>query len=272
MRIATWNVNSVNARLETVLRWFEEARPDVAVLQEIKCVDEKFPTEAFERLGYNVAVHGQKTYNGVAMLSKTPLEDVTKGLPLLPASSDEGDESDEQARYIEAVVSGPRPVRVIGIYLPNGNPPNGNPVNTEKFAYKLAWMKRLNARARALLTWEEPFAILGDYNVIPERRDAEFPDNWVGDALFRPESRAAFRALKNLGLTEAFLQADGAPGAYTFWDYQAGAWQRNNGIRIDHALLSPQAADLLTGVSIHRDVRAWEKPSDHVPVVIELDA
>ena len=259
MRIATWNVNSVNARLETVLRWFEEAAPDVACLQEIKCVDEKFPTEAFERLGYNVAVHGQKTYNGVALLSKTPLEDVRKGLP--------GDEADEQARYIEAVVSGPQPVRVGCLYLPNGNP-----VTTEKFAYKLAWMARLNARARDLLALEEPFALLGDYNVIPERRDVEFPDNWAGDALAQPVSRAAFRALKNLGLTEAYLQADGAPGAYTFWDYQAGAWPRNNGIRIDHALLSPQAADLLTGVSIHRDVRAWEKPSDHVPLVIELDA
>ena len=259
MRIATWNVNSVNARLETVLRWFEEAAPDVACLQEIKCVDEKFPTEAFERLGYNVAVHGQKTYNGVALISKTPLEDVRRGLP--------GDDTDEQARYIEAVVSGPRPVRVGCLYLPNGNP-----ITTDKFAYKLGWMTRLNAHARELLTWEEPFVLLGDYNVIPERRDAELPDNWTGDALFRPESRAAFRALKNLGLTEAFLEADGAAGAYTFWDYQAGAWQRTNGIRIDHALLSPQAADLLTGVSIHRDVRSWEKPSDHVPLMVELDA
>jgi exodeoxyribonuclease-3 len=264
MRIATWNVNSVNARLDTVARWFEEARPDVACLQEIKCVDEKFPTETFERLGYNVAVHGQKAYNGVAILSKAPLEDIRRGLPAL---QDAGDEADEQARYIEAVVSGPQPVRVASIYLPNGNP-----IATEKFAYKLGWMARLNAHARRLLAWEEPFVLAGDYNVIPEPRDAEYPANWVGDALFQPESRYAFRALKNLGLTEAFLQADGAPGAYTFWDYQAGAWQRNNGIRIDHALLSPQAADLLTGVSIHRDVRAWDKPSDHVPLVVELDA
>lgn len=258
MRIATWNVNSVNARLETVLRWFVEAAPDVACLQELKCVDEKFPTEAFERLGYNVAVHGQKTYNGVALLSKTPLEDVRRGLP--------GDETDEQARYIEAVVSGLEPVRVASIYLPNGNP-----VGTEKFAYKLAWMARLHAHARDLLMLEERFALMGDYNVIPEARDAENPKAWADDALFQPESRAAFRALKNLGLTEAYMQADGAPGAYTFWDYQAGAWQRNHGIRIDHALLSPQAADRLRGVSIHRDVRAWEKPSDHVPLVVELD-
>jgi exodeoxyribonuclease-3 len=258
MRIATWNVNSVNARLETVVRWFEAAQPDVACLQEIKCVDEKFPAEAFERLGYNVATHGQKTYNGVAILSKSPLEDVTRGLP-------ESD-GDEQARYIEAVVSGPQPVRVASIYLPNGNP-----IGSEKFAYKLSWMARLQRHARNLLALEEPFALVGDNNVIPEPRDAEFPQNWTGDALFQTESRAAFRALKNLGLTEAYLQADGAPGAYTFWDYPAGAWQRNNGIRIDHALLSPQAADRLAGVSIHRDVRAWDKPSDHVPLVVELD-
>jgi exodeoxyribonuclease-3 len=258
MRIATWNVNSVNARLETVLRWFEEAKPDVACLQEIKCVDEKFPAEAFERLGYNLAVHGQKSYNGVALLSKHPLEDVRRGLP--------GDDTDEQARYVEAVISGPTPVRVASIYLPNGNP-----LGTEKFGYKLGWMARLQTHAQSLLALEEPLALLGDYNVIPEPRDAEFPKNWVDDALFQPESRGAFRALKNLGLTEAYLEADGAPGAYTFWDYQAGAWQRNNGIRIDHALLSPQAADKLLGVAIHKDVRGWEKPSDHVPLMIELD-
>jgi exodeoxyribonuclease-3 len=258
MRIATWNVNSINARLETVTRWFEEAQPDVACLQEIKCVDEKFPAEPFERLGYNLAIHGQKSYNGVALLSKQPLEDVRRGLP-------EGD-GDDHARYIEAVVSGPQPVRVASIYLPNGNP-----IGTEKFTYKLAWMERLRRHAQSLLAFEEPLALLGDYNVIPEPRDAEFPNNWVEDALFQPESRAAFRALKWTGFSDAYLQADGAPGAYTFWDYQAGAWQRNNGIRIDHALLSPQAADRLRGVSIHRDVRGWDKPSDHVPLVIELD-
>jgi exodeoxyribonuclease-3 len=257
MRLATWNVNSINARLETVLGWFEEAMPDVAVLQEIKCVDEKFPAEAFERLGYNVAVHGQKTYNGVAMLSKTPMEDVRRGLP--------GDDADEQARYIEAVISGPRPVRMVGIYLPNGNP-----IGTEKFAYKLAWMDRLHRHAAALLKYEEPLVIAGDYNVIPRPEDADKPEGWLGDALFQPESKAAYRALQNLGLTDAFMQMDGSAGEYTFWDYQAGAWPRNHGIRIDHALLSPQAADRLTGFEIHRDVRGREKPSDHVPVVVEL--
>ncbi len=258
MRIATWNVNSVNARLEAVLAWFADAAPDVACLQEIKCVDEKFPSEAFERLGYNVAIHGQKTYNGVALLSKTPLEDVRRGLP--------GDDGDEQARYIEAVISGPSPVRVAGIYLPNGNP-----VDSEKFAYKLRWMDRLNRHARDLLALEEPLVIAGDYNVIPEPQDVHDPAAWAGDALFRPESRAAFRALKWLGLTDAYMAADGVPGGYTFWDYQAGAWPRDHGIRIDHLLLSPTAADSLTSVIIHRDVRGREKPSDHVPVVAALD-
>ena len=257
MRIATWNVNSVNARLETVLGWFESIAPDVACLQEIKCVDEKFPTEAFERLGYNVIVHGQKSYNGVALLSKTPLEDIRKGLP--------GDDNDEQARYLEAVVSGPTPVRVAAIYLPNGNP-----IDTEKFPYKLKWLERLTSHARDLLALEEPLVLAGDYNVIPEPEDVYDPAAWSGDALYQPQTRAAFRSLKWLGLTDAYMAADGAPGGYTFWDYQAGAWPRNHGIRIDHLLLSPQAADHLGDVVIHRDVRAGDKPSDHVPVVAEL--
>jgi len=258
MKIATWNVNSVNARLETVLAWFREAQPDVACLQEIKCVDEKFPAEAFERLGYNVAVHGQKSYNGVALLSKTPLDDVRKGLP--------GEDTDDHARYIEAVVSGPEPVRVASIYLPNGNP-----ISTDKFPYKLRWMARLAAHAKELLALEEPLALCGDYNVIPDPADADDPKGWLGDALFQPETRAAYRGLKWLGLTDAYMEVDGAPGGYTFWDYQAGAWQRNHGIRIDHCLLSPQAADRLVGFTIHRNARAMEKPSDHVPVVTELN-
>ena len=258
MQIATWNVNSINARLETVVAWFKAAAPDVACLQEIKCVDEAFPREPFESLGYNVVTHGQKTYNGVALLSKTPLEDVRRGLP--------GDDGDDHARYLEAVASGPRPLRIASIYLPNGNP-----VGTEKFDYKLAWMERLRSHAAELLRHEEPLALAGDYNVIPEPEDADKPESWASDALFQPESRAAFRALKWLGLTDAYMQADGAPGGYTFWDYQAGAWRRNHGIRIDHVLLSPQAADRLRGVEIHRDVRGWDKPSDHVPVTVELD-
>ncbi len=262
MKIATWNVNSINARLETVLRWFREAAPDVACMQEIKCVDEKFPADAFESLGYHVAVHGQKTYNGVALISKTRLEDVCKGLP---GSDGHADGSPDHARYIEAVVSGADPVRVASIYLPNGNP-----IGTEKFAYKLRWMERLNAHARDLLKLEEPLVLAGDFNVIPEEEDVYSPTEWTSDALFQPQSRGAFRALKWLGMTDAYMAADGAPNGYTFWDYQAGAWSKNHGIRIDHLLLSPQAADRLSGVEIHRDVRAREKPSDHVPVVAEL--
>jgi exodeoxyribonuclease-3 len=257
MRIATWNVNSINARLETVLSWFREAQPDVACLQEIKCVDERFPALAFEGLGYNVAVHGQKTYNGVAIVSKTRLEDVRVGLP--------GDDGDDHARYLEAVVSGPEPVRIASIYLPNGNP-----IGTDRFAYKLRWMERLARHAGELLELEEPLALAGDYNVIPEPADADNPPSWMNDALFQPETRAAFRALKWLGLTDAYMEADGTPGGYTFWDYQAGAWQRNHGIRIDHVLLSPQAADRLDGVAIHRNARQMDRPSDHVPVVVEL--
>jgi exodeoxyribonuclease-3 len=258
MRIATWNVNSVNARLDTILAWFRDAKPDVACLQEIKCVDERFPAEAFESLGYNVAVHGQKSYNGVALLSKHPLEDVRKGLP--------GDDSDDHARYLEAVVSGPQPVRVASIYLPNGNP-----IGTDRFAYKLRWMDRLAKHASELLAYEEPLALCGDYNVIPEPEDADHPEGWLGDALFQPETRSAWRGLKWLGLTDAYMEVDGAPGGYTFWDYQAGAWRRNHGIRIDHLLLSPQAADHLTGVTIHKDARGMDKPSDHVPIAAELD-
>jgi exodeoxyribonuclease-3 len=258
MRIASWNVNSINARVDTVLAWFKEAAPDVACMQEIKCVDEAFPRGPFESLGYNVLTHGQKSYNGVALLSKTPLEDVRRGLP--------GEDEDDHARYLEAVVSGPRPVRVACIYLPNGNP-----IGTDKFAYKLRWLERLRRHAEELLAYEEPLALLGDYNVIPEPVDCDDPAAWVTDALFQPESRAAFRALKWLGLTDAYLQADGRPNVYTFWDYQAGAWRRNHGIRIDHALLSPQAADRLRGFEIHKDVRGWDKPSDHVPIVADLD-
>lgn len=257
MRIATWNVNSVNARLPTVLAWLEQANPDVACFQEIKCVDEKFPREAFESLGYNVETHGQKSYNGVALLSKLPLSDIRRGLP--------GDDADEQARYLEAVIEAPRPIRVAAIYLPNGNP-----IGTEKFAYKLAWFERLNAHARALLAHEEPLALCGDYNVIPKAEDARNPAAWVDDALFQPESRRAFRALKNLGLADAHEVGGEPAGTFTFWDYQAGAWQRDHGIRIDFALLSPQAADRFRGIETHREARDMEKPSDHVPVVVDV--
>jgi exodeoxyribonuclease-3 len=257
MRIATWNVNSVNARLETVLDWFREAQPDAACLQELKCVDEKFPREPFESLGYNCEIHGQKTYNGVAILSKHPLSDVRRGL--------DGEEEDVQSRYLEAVVEAPLPVRLASIYLPNGNP-----VGTDKFAYKLRWMARLKAHAQRLLALEEALVLAGDYNVIPEAEDCHDPAAWMGDALFQPESRMAWRALKNLGFYDAHEIGGEPPHTYTFWDYQAGAWQRNHGIRIDHLLLSAQAADRFGGIVTWREAREKDKPSDHVPVVIEL--
>ena len=259
MKIATWNVNSIKARLENALAWLKQDDPDIACLQELKCEDHAFPAAAFEEMGYNVITHGQKSYNGVAILSRTRPEDVRRGL--------DGEADDAQARYIEAVFPGASGmVRVASIYLPNGNPPG-----TDKFAYKLRWMDRLTAHARKLLTLEEPLVLAGDYNVIPTPLDAKNPEAWTGDALFQPESRAKFRSLLNLGFTDAIRQVHGdAPGLYTFWDYQAGAWQRNNGIRIDHLLLSPQAADRLTGARIERAVRTQERPSDHVPVVIDL--
>ncbi len=260
MDIATWNINGVKARLETAVAWLKKASPDVACLQEIKSQDEPFPRAAFEDIGYNVETHGQKGFNGVAILSKRPFEEVIRRLP--------GDEADEQARYIEAVVPGERmPVRVASIYLPNGNP-----IDSQKYPYKLAWMDRLIAHTRELLAGEEPFVLAGDYNVIPTPVDAARPEAWKNDALFVPQTRHKFRELVNLGLTDALRACNPADGVYTFWDYQAGAWQKNNGIRIDHHLLSPQAADLLTGCRVDKHVRAWEAPSDHVPVVIELDA
>jgi exodeoxyribonuclease-3 len=260
MRIATWNVNSVKAHLEAVLTWFKEAKPDVVCLQEIKCEDGAFPAEAFASLGYTCAVHGQKTYNGVAIISRFAIEDVRRGLP--------GEASDEQARFVAGtIVNGKNTVRVASIYLPNGNPAPG-----PKYDYKLAWMKRLEMFATEALKAEEPLVLAGDYNVIPEPRDAKNPESWQKDALFLPQSRAALVELQSLGLTDAFrsLRPLGS-GDYTFWDYQAGAWQKNNGIRIDHLFLSPQAADLLHSAEIHKHVRGWEKPSDHVPVVITLN-
>ncbi|MEZ5816714.1 MAG: exodeoxyribonuclease III [Hyphomicrobiaceae bacterium] len=258
MRIATWNINGVKARLESLLTWLRSAEPDVVCLQEIKSIDENFPSLEIESLGYNVAVHGQKGFNGVAILSKHPLEDVRRGLP--------GDDEDVQARYIEAVVAGgERIVRVGGLYLPNGNP-----VGTEKFSYKLAWLERLEAHARALLALEEPLVLCGDYNIIPEPQDAKTPENWVEDALFQAESRRAWRRLLALGLTDAIRAVSPGPGVYTFWDYQAGAWQKDNGIRIDHLLLSPTAADVLVDAGVDRTPRGWEKPSDHTPAWVEL--
>jgi exodeoxyribonuclease-3 len=258
MRIATWNINGVKARIASLLTWLRTAEPDIVCLQEIKTVDEGFPRLEIESLGYNVATHGQKGFNGVAILSKHPIEDVSRGLP--------GDPDDPQARYIEAVVpAGERIVRVGGLYLPNGNPIGG-----DKFAYKLAWLDRLEAHARALLALEEPLVLCGDFNIIPEAEDAKTPGAWVNDALFQPESRRAWRRLLALGLTDAVRAVHPQDGVYTFWDYQAGAWQKDNGIRIDHLLLSPSAADRLVDAGVDRTPRGWEKPSDHTPAWVEL--
>lgn len=258
MLITTWNINGIRARIEGAVAYVREANPDVLCLQEIKCQDEGFPREAFTDLGYNVETHGQKGFNGVALISRYPLEDVSRGLP--------GDDNDVQSRFIEATVSdGTLAVRVASLYLPNGNP-----IGTEKFTYKLGWMARLQAHARGLLADEMPVVLAGDYNVIPEPEDARRPAAWTGDALFQPESRGAFRIIENLGYLDAIRACHPEPGLYTFWDYQAGAWQKDDGIRIDHHLISPQAADLLKAAGIDKHTRSWEKPSDHVPVWIAL--
>lgn len=260
MRIATFNLNGVRARIETLLHWLDTARPDVALLQETKSVDDAFPRELVEDKGYSVAVHGEKSFNGVAILSRLPVEDVMRGLP--------GDEEDRQARWIEGTVIGERAaVRVCALYLPNGNPAPG-----PKYDYKLAWMERLRKRAADLIRGEETAVLAGDFNVIPQAEDAARPQAWATDALFLPQTRAAFSRVLNLGYTEAFRSRVHGPGHYSFWDYQAGAWNRNDGIRIDHHLLTPQAADLLKDCWIEKDMRGGDKPSDHVPVWIELDA
>jgi exodeoxyribonuclease III len=254
LKIAAWNVNSILARLPTALKVFEEVDADIWCLQEIKCEDPRFPRLEFEAMGFNIETFGQKSYNGVAILSKHRIEECVRGIPGL---------DHEQSRYIEAVIAAPEgPVRVASIYAPNGNP-----IGTEKFQFKLTFMEALHGRLRGLLKYEERFIIAGDYNVIPRDVDCHDPRVWTGDALFQPETRAAYRALQNLGLTDAYMQADGAAHKYTFWDYQAGAWQKDHGIRIDHLLLSPQAADTLMSVDIFKKARGMEKASDHVPIV-----
>jgi exodeoxyribonuclease-3 len=253
MRIATWNINGIKARQGLLLKWLEEVSPDIVCLQEIKTVDEGFPRLEIEAMGYNIETHGQKSWNGVAILSKHRFDEVNRGLP--------GDDTDEQSRLIEGVFSVEGgAIRVCCIYLPNGNP-----VDTEKFPYKLGWMDRLNRYVEGRLKLEEPFILLGDFNIIPAAIDARTPDKWVGDALYRPESAARWRTLKNLGMTDALRAVTDEP-SYTFWDFQEGAWRRDDGIRIDHLMLSPQAADRLIDVTVHKDVRGWDKPSDHVPV------
>ncbi|MGB8842780.1 MAG: exodeoxyribonuclease III [Aliidongia sp.] len=254
MKIATWNVNSVKARLPNVLAWLDSAKPDVVCLQEIKCQTADFPELEFRAAGYHAVVQGQKSYNGVAILSREPARDALIGLP--------GDPEDAQARYVEASFGD---IRVASIYLPNGNP-----VGTEKYPYKLGWMARLRQRAIDLLATEGTVVLAGDYNICPADDDVYDPVGWSEDALCRPESRAAFRSLIHLGLTDAFRIGHLEPHRYSFWDYQAGRWPRDEGLRIDHFLLSPQATDRLVACDIDREPRGREKASDHTPVWCDI--
>lgn len=252
MKIATWNVNSIKARQTHVQRWLTANPVDVLCLQELKGLE--FPAEVFSELGYAVRAVTQKTYNGVAILSKMPFETVLEKLP--------GDDADDQARYLEADIAG---VRIVNIYLPNGNP-----VDTDKYTYKLSWMGRLYARLKMLRESHVPFIVTGDFNVIPEDRDCFDPKLWAGDALFKIETRQKFRQILNLGLTDAFRAGNNEPGQYTFWDYQAGCWPKNLGIRIDHFLTSPPVTDRLISCIIDASPRAEDSPSDHTPVILEI--
>jgi exodeoxyribonuclease III len=259
MKIATWNVNSVRKRTENLVAWLKRTKPDVVVLQELKAQEPQFPKLEVEAAGYKVEMVGQKAFNGVALLSLHPVKITARALPN-PAD-------DEPARYIEGKVATPKgPLTIGGIYLPNGNP-----IGTEKFSYKIAWMERLIRQTKALLAQEEMFVLGGDYNVCPTDMDVYDPKAFAQDALCQPQSRAALRTLLNLGLTDAVRAIHVDDPQYTYWDYQGGAWQKDNGLRIDHLLLSPQAADRLASVGIDKSERGKADPSDHVPVWCELD-
>lgn len=255
MKIATYNVNGINGRLPVLLRWLEETAPDVVCLQELKAPQEKFPEKAIQDAGYHAIWHGQKSWNGVAILSrKGKPEEIRHALP--------GDDDDTQSRYVEAAVNG---IRIACLYLPNGNPAPG-----PKFDYKLNWFRRLQLHARELLALGIPAVIAGDYNVMPSERDVYKPERWIDDALFRPETRAAFKDLTAQGWTDAVRKLYPDEVIYTFWDYFRNAYARNAGLRIDHFLLSPDLENLLLAAGVDRQVRSWEKTSDHAPVWIEL--
>ena len=253
MKIISWNVNSIKARLEHVKTYLTTQIPDVLMIQELKGLN--FPAEDFKAPGYKSFAISQKAYNGVAVLSKTPITIIHDKLP--------GDKNDEQARYLEFETNG---MRLINIYLPNGNP-----VDSEKFTYKINWMERLYGRLKELRYQNIHFAIGGDFNVIPEDKDCYSPKLWRDDALFRLETRQAFRKFLNLGLTDALRIYDTRSKQYSFWDYQRGAWQKNNGIRIDHFLLSPEIADKMISCKIDKTPRGWEKASDHTPIILEIE-
>jgi len=255
MKIATYNVNGVNGRLPVLLRWLSETAPDVVCLQELKAPQEKFPLEAIQDAGYNAIWHGQKSWNGVAILARNL--DITEVIRVLP-----GDPEDEHSRYIEAIVNG---ITIGCLYLPNGNPAPG-----PKFDYKLKWFQRLQVHAKELLASRKPVILTGDYNVMPTEIDVYKPEKWVDDALFRPETRAAFKELTEQGWTDAIRTLYPNERIYTFFDYFRNAFERNAGLRIDHFLLSPQIATRLRSGGVDRTVRSWEKTSDHAPVWIEL--
>jgi exodeoxyribonuclease-3 len=252
--ITTWNINSVRLRIDLVVRYLREHQPDVLCLQETKCPAADFPTLDVRGLGYYVETIGQRAYNGVALLSKRPAEELVLGLP--------GFEEDEQPRYLEGSFG---ETRVASIYLPNGNP-----VGTDKFTYKIAWMEHLVAHTRELLRREIPFVLAGDYNICPTDDDVYDPVAFRDDALCRSEARARFRALVYLGLTDAYRVFHREPHRYTFWDYQAGRWHRDEGLRIDHLLLSPHAADRIAACEIDKRPRAKDRASDHTPIWCEL--
>ncbi len=253
--LASWNINSIKARLDVLNPWLAKNQPDVVLLQEIKCTDENFPSEAMTAAGYHSVFKGQPSYNGVAVLSKSPVTLIADKLPR--------DDSDTQARFLDVLLGD---LRIIDVYAPNGNP-----LGSEKFTYKLEWLKRLRVYAQDLLDRRIPFIIGGDFNIIPTDKDAKFPNNWQQDALFQPESQAAWRSFVYGGMTDAFRMLHPREEDYTFWDYQAGAFQRNNGIRIDHFLLSPYVTDRLEKVRIDKEPRGWEKPSDHTPILIDVN-
>lgn len=256
MKIATYNVNGVNGRLNVLLKWLEEAKPDIVCLQELKAPQDKFPIKAINDAGYNAIWHGQKQWNGVAILAKNmEIEEVTRILP--------GDEDDVQSRYVEALIDG---IVIACLYLPNGNPSPG-----PKFEYKLKWFDRLAHRTQTLLDLKVPVILIGDYNVMPTELDVYKPEKWVNDALFRPEVRKAFAGIVSQGWTDAIRTLYPDEKIYTFWDYFRNAYQRDAGLRIDHFLLSPQMAKLLRSGGVDRHVRGWEKTSDHAPVWIEID-